>query len=180
MRAQEVLVGITVLAVVLGLFGCGPGGGGPGASPSPSPSPGVTQAPQLLSVTVGAKTLVSGDAVQPGQSVVFSGQGPANVQIRVYLGGNLIGTATTGAAGDFTFTWNSGTTEGAFTLEFKAKDPALAESAAASFTLVVDGTSPFLSSILARADAPLGAAPQIKVTFSEPIVVNDMTLFTLP
>lgn len=178
MRIREVFVGVLAFSIVLGLLGCGPGGGGPAVSPSPSP--GVTQAPQILSVTVGTRTLASGDAVQPGQNVVFSGQGPANVQIRVYLGGSLIGTTTTGAAGDFTFTWNSGTTEGTFTLEFKAKDPALGESAPYPFTLVVDGTSPALTSITAKADAPLGTPPQILVTFSEPIVVSDMTLFTLP
>lgn len=177
-RVREVLVGILTFSVVLGLLGCGPGGGGPVVSPSPSP--GATQAPQILSVTVGTRTLASGDAVQPGQSVVFSGQGPANVQIRVYLGGSLIGTTTTSAAGDFTFTWNSGTTEGTFTLEFKAKDPALEESAPYPFTLVVDGTSPALASITAKADAPFGTPPQIVVTFSEPVVVSDMTLFTLP
>ncbi len=176
MRIREVLVGILVLSVILGLLGCGPGGGGPAVSPSP----GATQAPQILSVTVGARTLASGDAVQPGQNVVFSGQGPASVQIRVYIGGSLVGTTTTGTAGDFTFTWNSGTTEGTFTLEFKAKDPALPESAPVPFTLVVDGTSPTLASISAKADAPLGTPPQVTVAFSEPVVVSDMTLFTLP
>ncbi len=175
---RGVLVGILLVSAVFGLWGCGPSGGGPGVSPSPSP--GKTQAPQILSVTVGTRELTSGDAVQTGQNVVFSGQGPASVQIRVYLGGNLIGTTTTGVAGDFTFTWNSGTTEGTFTLEFRAKDPALPESDPVPFTLVVDGTGPSLAGIVARADAPLGTPPQVVVTFSEPIVVSDMTLFTLP
>lgn len=175
---RGVLVGILLVSAVLGLWGCGPSGGGPVVSPSPSP--GKTQAPQILQVTVGTRTLTSGDAVQTGQNVVFSGQGPASVQIRVYLGGSLIGTTTTGVAGDFTFTWNSGTTEGTFTLEFRAKDPALPESDPVPFVLVVDGTGPSLASITAKADAPLGTPPQITVTFSEPIVVSDMTLFTLP
>lgn len=151
-----------------------------GPEVSPSPSPGITQAPEILSATVGTRTLQSGDAVQPGQNVLFSGQGPANVQIRVYLGESLVGTTTTDATGSFTFTWNSGTAEGTFTLNFRAKGPALQESVPSSFTLVVDGTSPRIAGILARADAPLGTPPEVIVTFSEPIVVNDMTLFTIP
>jgi hypothetical protein len=179
MRLQEVVVGALLVTLVLGIFGCGPSGG---PATSPSPGPGQTQAPEILKAEiVGVRVLSSGDAVQPNQNVVFTGRGPANVQIRVYQGGNLLDTTSTSASGEFTFTWNSGSTEGTFLLEFAAKDPVLVESPRISFTLVVDGTPPELSSVTARASTPSGGTPpRVTVVFSEPIVVNDMALFTLP
>ena len=128
MRLRGVAVGDLLVTLVLGIFGCGPSGG-PATSPSPSLEPGQTQAPEILEAEiVGVRVLSSGDAVQPNQDVVFTGRGPANVQIRVYQEGSLLDTTSTSATGEFTFTWNSGSTEGTFLLEFAAKDPELAES----------------------------------------------------
>lgn len=145
---------------------------------TPSPSPPITTSPQIISAIAGPRTLQSGDAIQPLTAVTFTGQGPANAVIRVYIGTSIIDTPTTDAAGFFTFNWTAGTTEGSVELRFTAKAPDLPESDAVSFTLVIDGTGPFFVSGSAQADAIGGDPPVITVVFSEPLVINDMTLFT--
>jgi len=113
------------------------------------------------------------------RTITFTGQGPANAVIRIRQGETIIGTTTTDDAGSFTWSWDSGTTEGTFVFNFSAEVPDREESTPTSFTIVVDGTGPYLVSALAKADPPLGSAPTITVSFNEAIVVNDMNLFTL-
>ncbi|MGQ9474423.1 MAG: hypothetical protein ACUVRN_10350 [Candidatus Caldatribacteriaceae bacterium] len=149
-------------------------------SPSPSPSPSTTTSPQIISATATpARTLQSGDAIKPSTTVTFTGQGPANAVIRLYRGTSIIDTATADAAGFFTFSWTAGTTEESIELRFTAKEPDLPESGAVSFTLVIDGTGPYIVSGSAKADVPGGEPPVITLVFSEPLVINDMTFFTL-
>ncbi len=157
---------------ILGIAGCT-------TTPTPTPTPNLTEAPTLITISDGTKTLQSGDPVMFSKTITFTGQGPANAVIRVYRGDTVIDSTTTNGAGSFTWSWDSGTTEGTFVFNFTAKVPDREESTPTSFTIVVDGTGPYLVSALAKADPSLGSAPTITVSFNEAIVVNDMNLFTL-
>jgi hypothetical protein len=170
---------LTVLCVFLVAILAGCGGGPPTSTPTPTPSPTKTTKPEIVSAIAGARTLQSGDAIQPATVVNFTGQGPADAVIRVYSGATLIGTVTTNAAGAFNFPWTAGATEGTTTLQFTAKKPDLDESDPVAFTLVIDGTGPSIVSGSAKADAPGGTPPVITIVFNEPLVVSDMTQFTL-
>lgn len=162
-------------SVVL-IVGCS--GTTPTPTPTPTASPTVTAKPSITLAKAGTRTLQSGDAIQPGTAVQFIGQGPASAQIRVYVGATLVGATVTDASGSFIYTWTAGTTEGTVELRFTAKQPDLAESDATPFILEIDGTKPYLASGSAKADAPLGNAPTITVVFNEPVIINDMNVFT--
>ncbi|MDI3543039.1 MAG: hypothetical protein PWP57_642 [Candidatus Atribacteria bacterium] len=161
------------------IVGCTPSTPGTTPTPTPTSAPNLTEAPTLITVSDGTRTLQSGDPVMFSKTITFTGQGPANAVIRVYRGNTLIDSTTTNSAGGFTWSWNSGTTEGSFVFKFTAKAPDREESSPISFTIVVDGSGPYLASALAKADPLLGSTPTITVSFSEAIVVNDMNLFTL-
>ncbi|NLY06357.1 hypothetical protein [Candidatus Sordicultor fermentans] len=154
---------------ILGIAGC----------TTTTSTPNLTEAPTLIIISDGTKTLQSGDPVMFSRTITFTGQGPANAVIRIRQGETIIGTTTTDDAGSFTWSWDSGTTEGTFVFNFSAEVPDREESTPTSFTIVVDGTGPYLVSALAKADPPLGSAPTITVSFNEAIVVSDMNLFTL-
>ncbi|WP_409376648.1 hypothetical protein, partial [Candidatus Sordicultor fermentans] len=139
----------------------------------------LTEAPTLIIISDGTKTLQSGDPVMFSRTITFTGQGPANAVIQIRQGETIIGTTTTDDAGSFTWSWDSGTTEETFVFNFTAKVPDREESTPTSFTIVVDGTGPYLVSALAKADPLFESAPTITVSFNEAIVVNDMNLFTL-
>jgi hypothetical protein len=100
--------------------------------------------------------------------------------IKVYLDGTVIDQTSALPSGEFTWTWNSGTTEGTYNLSFTATQGSLPESSRTPFTIVVDGTGPYLQSLSAKADAPLGSAPTVVVHFNEEVVVGDVNAFTLP
>ena len=153
---------------ILGIAGC-----------TTTSAPNLTEAPTLITISDGTKTLQSGDPVMFSKTITFTGQGPANAVIRVYRGDTVIDSTTTNNAGSFTWSWDSGTTEGTFVFNFSAEVPDREESTPTSFTIVVDGTGPYLVSALAKADPPFESAPTITVSFNEAIVVNDMNLFTL-
>lgn len=159
------------------IVGCS--GTTPTPTPTPTASPTVTAKPSITLAQAGTRTLQSGDAIQPGTAVQFIGQGPASAQIRVYVGATLVGATVTDPSGSFIYTWIAGTTEGTVELRFTAKQPDLAESDATPFILEIDGTKPYLASGSAKADAPLGSAPTITVVFNEPVVINDMNVFTV-
>ena len=171
-------VPVIILIFLVSLLG-GCAGTGPAPTPTPTATPAVTGKPEILSATAGIRTLQSGSAIQPSTTVQFVGQGPADAQIRLYKGTMLVDTTTTGSSGQFTINWTAGTGEETVTLRFTAKKPDLPESVATEFVLVVDGTGPFIVSASASADALGGTPPVVTVVFSEPIVVSDMTLFTL-
>jgi len=163
------------VAVFLALVaGCAPSG------TTTPPTPNQTQAPQLITVNDGVRNLQSGDSIQNGITVTFTGSGPANAIIRVYLNGTLLDSTTTDDAGSFTWSWTSGTTEGTFTFGFTAEAGGLPESTQTQFQIVVDITPPYLLSCSAKADAPLGDAPTITVQFNEPVTVGDVNLFETP
>mgnify|MGYP000888619241 CR=1 FL=1 len=164
---------------VLVIVGCTPSTPSTTPTPTPTSAPNLTEAPTLITVSDGTKTLQSGDPVMFSKTITFTGQGPANAVIRVYRGDTVIDSTNTGDAGSFTWSWNSGTTEGTFVFNFTAKVPDREESTPTSFTIVVDGTKPYLTSGSAKADPLLGSTPTITVSFNEAIVVNDMNLFTL-
>ncbi|MGC8778663.1 MAG: hypothetical protein ACP5Q4_08285 [Candidatus Caldatribacteriaceae bacterium] len=167
---------LAVFALVL-VAGCS---GGPSTpTPTPTTAPTTTAKPSITIATAGTKTLQSGDAIQPGTIVHFIGQGPASAQIRVYEGATLVGAAVADPSGSFGYNWTAGTTEGNVELRFTAKQPDLAESEATTFVLEIDGTKPYIVSGSAKADALLGAPPVITVVFNEPLVINDMNIFTL-
>ena len=164
---------------VLVIVGCTPSTPSTTPTPTPTSAPNLTEAPTLITVSDGTKTLQSGDPVMFSRTITFTGQGPANAVIRIRQGETIIGTTTTDDAGSFTWSWNSGTTEGTFVFNFTAKVPDREESTSTPFTIVVDGTKPYLSSALAKAEPLLGSTPTITVSFNEAIVVSDMNLFTL-
>ncbi len=166
---KKAMVFLSVLAFIVVLAGC--------AGQGPTPPPNQTQKPQLITVNDGLKNLQNGDPVKGGTTVTFTGSGPADAIIRVYLNGALLGSTTTSPAGSFTWSWTSGTTEGTFTFAFTAEAGGLPESAQETFSLVVDTTQPYLSSCSAKADAPFGAAPTITVRFNEPVVIEDVNVF---
>lgn len=166
---KKPIVFLSVLVLLVVLAGCG------GQSPAPSPS--QTQKPQLITVNDGSKNLQNGDPVRGGVTVTFTGSGPADAIIRVYLNGTLLGSTTTNSAGSFTWSWTSGTTEGTFAFAFTAEAGELLESDQETFSLVVDTTPPYFLSCSAKADAPLDAAPTITVQFNEPVVIGDVNLF---
>jgi len=171
------VLSLLVLGVLV-IVGCTPSTPSTTPTPTPTSAPSLTEAPTLIMVSEGTRTLHSGDPVMFSKTITFTGQGPANAVIRIRQGETIIGTTTTDDAGSFTWSWNSGTTEGTFVFNFTAKVPDQEESTPTSFTIVVDGTKPHLTSGLAKADPLLGAAPTITVSFNEAIVVNDMNLFT--
>lgn len=171
------VLSLLVLGVLV-IVGCTPSTPSTTPTPTPTSAPSLTEAPTLIMVSEGTRTLHSGDPVMFSKTITFTGQGPANAVIRIRQGETIIGTTTTDDAGSFTWSWNSGTTEGTFVFNFTAKVPDQEESTPTSFTIVVDGTKPYLTSGLAKADPLLGAAPTIVVSFNEAIVVNDMNLFT--
>jgi len=167
------------------LVGCG---GTPGPSPTPTPTltptptPG-TAAPSITIVREGSwtgKILQSGDPVRFSQDIYFQGTAPSSAVIKVYLNDTVIGQTSAEPSGEFTWVWNSGTTEGTYNLSFTATQGSLPESSRTTFTIVVDGTGPYLQSLSAKADALFGDAPTIVVYFNEEIVVGDMNAFTLP
>ncbi|MDK2896671.1 MAG: hypothetical protein PWP04_791 [Candidatus Atribacteria bacterium] len=176
MKRLLLVICVFSLASLVFLTGCA--GTPPG--PSPSPPPNQTQSPQLITISDGTRNLESGDRVRPGLTVTFTGQGPANVTIRVYQEGEVFDTTATDGAGRFTWAWVIGATEGTFDFQFTAKDPALEESDPVVFSVIVDGTPPYLLSGSAKPDSPLGEAPTITVSFNEPIEVSDINLFTVP
>lgn len=154
---------------ILGIAGC----------TTTTSTPNLTEAPTLITISDGTKTLQSGDPVMFSRTITFTGQGPANAVIQIRQGETIIGTTTTDDAGSFTWSWDSGTTGETFVFNFTAKVPDREESTPTSFTIVVDGAGPYLVSALAKADPLLGSAPTITVSFNEAIVVSDMNLFTL-
>ncbi len=164
---------------VLVIVGCTPSTPSTTPTPTPTSAPNLTEAPTLITVSDGTKTLQSGDPVMFSKTITFTGQGPANAVIRIRQGETIIGTTTTDDAGSFTWSWNSGTTEGTFVFNFTAKVPDREESTSTPFTIVVDGTGPYLTSGSAKADPLLGSTPTITFSFNEAIVVSDMNLFTL-
>jgi len=169
---KRTIVFLSVLAFIVVLAGC--------AGQGPTPPPNQTQKPQLITVNDGLKNLQNGDPVKGGTTVTFTGSGPADAIIKVYLNGALLGSTTTSPAGSFTWSWTSGTTEGTFTFAFTAEAGGLPESAQETFSLVVDRTPPYFLSCSAKADAPLGAAPTITVRFNEPVVIGDVNVFEHP
>jgi len=171
---KKILV-FAFLTVFLALIaGCAPSG------TTTPPTPNQTQVPQLITVNDGVRNLQSGDSIQGGITVTFTGSGPANAIIRVYLNGTLLDSTTTDDAGSFTWTWTSGTTEGTFTFGFTAEAGGLSESTQTQFQIVVDITPPYLLSCSAKADTPLGDAPTITVQFNEPVTIGDVNLFETP
>lgn len=71
-------------------------------------------------------------------------------------------------------------TEATYNLFFTATQGSLGESTKTPFTIIVDGTKPYIQSLSAKADTIFGAAPTITVNFNEEIVVTDMNAFTFP
>jgi len=182
MRRKWFLFLVLPVLLCVVLVGCG---GTPGPSPAPTPisTPG-TAAPSITIVREGSpvtgRILQSGDPVRFSQNVYFQGTAPSSAVIKVYRDGTVIDQTSASPSGEFAWTWNSGTTEGTYNLSFTATQGSLPESSRTPFTIVVDGTGPYLHSLSAKADAPLGNAPTIVVYFNEEIVVGDMNVFTLP
>ena len=83
---KKPIVFLSVLVLLVVLAGCG------------GPSPSQTQKPQLITVNDGSKNLQNGDPVRGGVTVTFTGSGPADAIIRVYLNGTLLGSTTTNSA----------------------------------------------------------------------------------
>jgi len=171
---KKILLFVSLSVFLAFVAGCAPSG------PTTPPTPNQTQAPQLITVNDGVRNLQSGDSIRGGILVTFTGSGPANAIIRVYLNGTLFDSTTTDDAGSFTWTWTSGTTEGTFTFGFTAEAGGLPESEQEQFQIVVDITPPYLLSCSAKADTPLGDAPTITVQFNEPVTVGDINLFETP
>ncbi|GEM_PF-1601361 len=180
MRGKIVLFLPFLVSLCVILVGCG---GTPTPSPAvtPTPTPG-TGAPSITIVRDGGwggRIIQSGDPVRFNQNVHFQGTAPSSAVIKIYRDNTLIDQISAAPSGEFFWLWNSGTTEGAYVFSFTATQGSLPESSKTPFTVVVDGTNPYLQSLSAKADASLGAAPTITVNFNEEIEVTDMNLFTL-
>ncbi|WP_438313682.1 hypothetical protein ACP6EK_05090 [Candidatus Caldatribacterium sp. SIUC1] len=179
MRREWLLFIVFPVFLCVVLAGCG---GTPGPSPA-SPTPG-TAAPGITIVREGSpdtgRVLQSGDPVRFSQDVYFQGIAPSSAVVKVYLNGTVIDQTSALPSGEFLWRWNSGVTEGIYEISFTATQGSLPESGRTTFTIVVDGTGPYLHSLSAKADAPLGNAPTIVVYFNEEIVVGDMNVFALP
>lgn len=172
---KKILLFVSLSVFLAFIAGCAPSG-----TTTPSTS-NQTQKPELITVNDGVRILYSGDSIRDGITVTFTGSGPANAIIKVYLNGTLFDSTTTDDAGSFTWTWTSGTTEGTFTFGFTAEAGELPESTQDQFQIVVDITPPYLgSSCSAKADTLLGSAPTITVQFNEPVTVGDINLFETP
>ncbi|MGQ9623392.1 MAG: hypothetical protein ACUVTO_08215 [Candidatus Caldatribacteriaceae bacterium] len=180
-RKSLLLLVFLVLPCVI-LVGCG-GTPGPSPTPTPTPTPG-TAAPSITIVREGSlitgRILQSGDPVGFSKNIYFQGTAPSSAIIKVYLNNTVIAQISAMPSGEFGWMWDSGTTEGTYNLSFTATQGSLPESGKTTFTIVVDGTSPYLHSLSAKADDPFGNAPTITVYFNEEIVVGDMNVFTLP
>jgi len=167
-----------VALFVLILSGCAPT---PDPTPTPTPTPTGTVQPDLNIVRDGPdRILASGDPVRFNRGITFQGSAPSSSLIRVYRDGTQIDQFDATPAGAFTWWWSTGATEGTFVFEFTATQAPLGESLRTSFTVVVDGTPPFLESLEAKADPVGSPPPQVTVFFNEPIEVGDMAFFTLP
>ncbi len=125
---------------ILGIAGCTTT-----PTPTPTPTSNLTEAPTLITVSDGTKTLQSGDPVMFSKTITFNGQGPANAVIRVYRGDTVIDSTTTNSAGSFTWSWDSGTTEGTFVFNFSAEVPDREESTPTSLLLWWMELGPILS-----------------------------------
>jgi len=160
----------------------------PTPTPSPTPSPtatpsNVTAAPIINIVRDGGwagPIIQSGDPVRFNRDIYFQGTAPSSSVILIYRDNTLVDQTSSNPAGEFYFVWNSGTTEATYNLFFTATQGSLGESTKTPFTIVVDGTKPYLQSLSAKADTILGAAPTITVNFNEEIKVVDMNTFTFP
>jgi hypothetical protein len=160
----------------------------PTPTPSPTPTPTTTPptgttAPSISIVRDGGwagKIIQSGDPVRFNQDIFFQGTAPSSSIIKVYLNNTLVEQTQSSPAGEWNLMINSLSTETTFNLSFTATQGSLAESSATPFSIVVDGTKPYIQSLSAKADTILGATPTITVNFNEEIVVVDMNTFSLP
>lgn len=155
----------------------------PTPTPTPTASPTGTTAPTISVVRDGGwtgKIIQSGDSVRFNRDIVFQGIAPSSSVIKVYLNNSLVAQTTSNPAGEFVWGWNSMATEATYNLSFTATQGSLAESSQTPFTIIVDGTKPYIQSLNAKADPILGVAPTITVNFNEEIEVVDMNAFTFP
>lgn len=160
----------------------------PTPSPSPTPTPTTTPptgttAPSITIVRDGGwtgKIIQNGDPVRINRDIYFQGTAPSSSVIKVYRDNTLVDQTSSSPSGEFMFVWNSMATEATYNLFFTATQGSLGESTKTPFTIIVDGTKPYLQSLSAKADIILGDAPTITVNFNEEIVVTDMNTFTFP
>ena len=155
----------------------------PTATPTPTATPSGTTAPVITIVRDGGwtgKLITSGSPVRFNRDIFFQGTAPSSSVIKIYLNNTLVDQTSSNPAGEFQWMWNSMNTEATYNFSFTATQGSLAESSKTPFTIVVDGTKPYLQSLSAKADTGLGAAPTITVNFNEEIVVTDMNAFTFP
>jgi len=148
-----------------------------------TPTPSGTTAPVITIVRDGGwtgKLITSGSPVRFNRDIFFQGTAPSSSVIKIYLNNTLFDQTSSNPAGEFQWMWNSMNTEATYNFSFTATQGSLAESSKTPFTIVVDGTKPYLQSLSAKADTGLGVAPTITVNFNEEIVVTDMNAFTLP
>jgi hypothetical protein len=157
---------------------------------TPTPTPTATStpttgttAPTINVVRDGGwagKLIQSGASVRFNRDIVFQGTAPSSSVIKIYLNNTLVDQTSSNPAGEFLWGWNSMNTEATYNLSFTATQGSLAESSKTPFTIVVDGTKPYIQSLSAKADTILGVAPTITVNFNEEIEVVDMNAFTFP
>jgi len=155
----------------------------PTPTSTPTPTPSGTTAPVITIVRDGGwtgKLITSGSPVRFNRDIFFQGTAPSSSVIKIYLNNTLFDQTSSNPAGEFQWMWNSMNTEATYNFSFTATQGSLAESSKTPFTIVVDGTKPYLQSLSAKADPGLGAAPTITVNFNEEIVVTDMNAFTFP
>jgi len=160
----------------------------PTPTPSPTPTPTTTPptgttAPVVNIVRDGGwtgKIIQNGDPVRFNRDVVFQGTAPSSSVIKIYRDNTLVYQISANPAGEFNWFWNSMATETTYNFYFTATQGSLAESDKTPFTIIVDGTAPYLQSLTAKDDDALGNAPTITVNFNEEIVVVDMNAFTFP
>jgi len=155
----------------------------PSPTPTPTAPPTGTTAPSISVVRDGGwtgKIIQSGDPVRFNRDIYFQGTAPSSSVIKIYRNSTLVDQTSSSPAGEWMWVFNSQETETTINLSFTATQGSLAESSATPFSVVVDGTKPYIQSLSAKADTLLGAAPTITVNFNEEIEVVDMNTFSLP
>jgi hypothetical protein len=110
--------------------------------PSPSGTPSLTASPTLAEV-LPPRFNTPQNPYSPYAPIRLSGRGPAGMQVRLSLGGEVLGEATINAAGEWEFLWERGIDSGAIEAQTLAPDGRLSTTARAS--IAIDLTAPSIS-----------------------------------